>query len=122
MKPSENIIVYGSDYLVALNKIIKEKLKTNEGKNTLNNYMLFQLIKNFSGALSKKYRDVDKILQKALTGANIHEERWRICVSDVDNVLGFAIAAKFVNETFDNKTKSEAESMLKLLTKAFRQD
>ena len=121
MKPSENIIVYGSDYLVALNKIIKEKLKTNEGKNTLNNYMLFQLIKNFSGALSKKYRDVDKILQKALTGANIHEERWRICVSDVDNVLGFAIAAKFVNETFDNKTKSEAEAMIKLITKAFRQ-
>ena len=106
---------------MALSDIIKEKLKTNEGKNTLNNYMIWQLIKNFNMALSKQYRDVDKVLQKALSGTDVHEGRWRICISDVDNVLGFAIAAQFDNETFDNKTKSEAESMIKLINKAFRQ-
>jgi len=67
------------------------------------------------------YRDVDKILQRALSGTNVHEERWRICISDVDNVLGFAIGAQFVNETFDIQTKPEAERMIKLITKAFRQ-
>jgi len=121
MKPTETIIVYSVSYLVALSDLIKEKLTTTEGKNTLNNYMIWQLIKNFNMALSKKYRDIDKILQKALSGTDVHEERWRICISDVDNVLGFAIGAQFVNETFHNQTKPEAEKMIRLITKAFRQ-
>jgi hypothetical protein len=31
--------------------------------------------RNFNGALSKKYLDVDKILKKAMMGTDIHEER-----------------------------------------------
>jgi len=121
IKKTESIVVYSINYLVALSDLIKEKLETIEGKNTLNNYMIWQLIKNFNMALSKKYRDIDKILQKALSGTDVHEERWRVCISDVDNVLGFAIGAQFVNETFHNQTKPEAEKMIKLITKAFRQ-
>ena len=75
----------------------------------MNNYLIWQLMKNFNMALSKQYREVDQILQRALTGANIREERWRECITDVDNVLGFAIGAQFVNQTFDNGTKSQAK-------------
>ena len=66
-------------------------LKTKEGKNTLNNYLiwqvsheqidttskanLFQIIKNFDMALSLKYREVDQVLQKVLHGTEVHEER-----------------------------------------------
>jgi hypothetical protein len=32
-------------------------------------------LRNFNGALSKKYLDVDKILKKAMMGTDIHEER-----------------------------------------------
>ena len=109
--PEEPIIVYSLDYLTSLNNIIKEKLKTDEGKNLLNNYLIWQLLKNFNMALSKEYREVDNILQKALTGADIREERWRECITDVDNVLGFAVGAQFVNETFDRGTKPQAENM-----------
>ena len=41
-------------------------------------------------------------------------------MTDVDNALGFALGVMFVNETFDKKTKPEAEKMIKLITKAFR--
>jgi hypothetical protein len=40
--------------------------------------------------------------------------RWRLCVSDVDNVLGFALGAMFVNRTFDGHSKPEAEAMIKV--------
>ncbi len=40
--------------------------------------------------------------------------RWRLCVSDVDNVLGFALGAMFVNKTFDGHSKPEAEAMIKV--------
>lgn len=118
--PEEPIIVYSLDYLTSLNAIIKEKLKTDEGKNLLNNYLIWQLLKNFNMALSKEFREVDNILQKALTGADIREERWRECITDVDNVLGFAVGAQFVNETFDQGTKPQAEKMIKLITEAFK--
>ena len=118
--PEEPIIVYSLDYLTSLNSIIKEKLKTDEGKNLLNNYLIWQILKNFNMALSKEYREVDNILQKALTGADIREERWRECITDVDNVLGFAVGAQFVNETFDRGTKPQAENMIRLITEAFK--
>ena len=38
----------------------------------------------------------------------------------MDNALGFALGVMFVNETFDEKTKPEAEKMIRLVTKAFR--
>ena len=116
----EPIIVYSLDYLTSLNTIVKEKLKTSDGSNLLNNYLIWQLLKNFNMALSKEYREVDNILQKALTGADIREERWRECITDVDNVLGFAVGAQFVNETFDAGTKPQAEHMIQLITEAFR--
>ena len=66
-------------------------MKTKEGKNTLNNYLIWQvghwqldtpskanpiqIIKNFDMALSLKYREVDQVLQKVLHGTEVHEER-----------------------------------------------
>ena len=120
IQPDEQIIVYSLDYLVGLNEIIQNKTRSLHGSNTLNNYLVWQLLKNFNMALSKEYREVDNILQKALTGAEIREERWRECITDVDTVLGFALGAQFVNQTFNAGTKSEAEHMFKLVTKAFK--
>ena len=120
ISPDEQIIVYSLDYLTALSDIIHNKSKTESGRNVLNNYMIWQLLKNFNMALSKEYREVDNVLQKALTGAEIREERWRECITDVDTVLGFALGAQFVNETFNEGTKSKAEDMIKLVTQAFR--
>ena len=120
ISPNEQIIVYSLDYLTALSDIIHNKSKTESGRNVLNNYMIWQLLKNFNMALSKEYREVDNVLQKALTGAEIREERWRECITDVDTVLGFALGAQFVNETFNEGTKSKAEDMIKLVTQAFR--
>ena len=112
--------MYSVKYLSSLNNLIEEKLKTDNGKNLLNNYLIWQVIKNFNMALSKEYRDVDDILQKALTGAEIREERWRECVTDVDNNLGFALGAQFVNQSFDKNTKQHAEHMIELITEAFK--
>ena len=120
IEPNQPIIVYSLEYLTGLNEIIQNKTSSPQGSNTLNNYLIWQLGKNFNMALSKEYREVDNVLQKALTGAEIREERWRECITDVDTVLGFALGAQFVNQTFNSGTKSEAEHMIKLVTRAFK--
>lgn len=118
---AQEIVVYSPSFLANLTNIVREKERTEEGRNVLNNYMMWQIIKSFNQALSKKYRDVNKVLKKALTGADVHEERWRVCVTDVDEVIGFALGAMFVNETFKESTKPAAEMMIRKVTKAFKQ-
>lgn len=115
----ELIIVYAPTYLKHLSDIVTEMLETKEGRNTLNNYMIWQLIKSLSSSLSKAYRDAYNILRTALVGLELHEERWRLCVTEVDNVLGFALGSLFVKKTFDGKSKPDAENMIREVKDAF---
>ncbi|XP_023331753.1 endothelin-converting enzyme homolog [Eurytemora carolleeae] len=116
---TQQIIVYSPEYLNQLSTLLKNESESMDGKNTLNNYLMWQLIRNYKGALSKEFREVDMILKKAMMGTTVNEERWRQCVSDTDNVLGFALGALFVNKTFDGNSKPEAEEMIKAVTDAF---
>ena len=54
------------------------------------------------------------VLGHALILVLIYLYRWRECVSDTDNVLGFALGAMFINSTFNKQSKPEAESMIKV--------
>jgi Peptidase family M13 len=38
-------------------------------------------------------------------GVSGDEEQWRYCASDTDGVLGFAVGAMFVRETFHGDSK-----------------
>jgi hypothetical protein len=44
---------------------------------------LVKFCRNFNGALSKRYLDVDKILKKAMMGTDIHEERLVMMGTDI---------------------------------------
>lgn len=55
----------------------------------LNNYLVWQTVRMFTGCLSKAFRDAYKGLRKALMGSEGGEEpQWRYCVQDTNNVLG----------------------------------
>lgn len=51
-------------------------------------------------------------LRKALIGSDGGEEPWRYCVTDTNNMLGFAIGAMFVREVFNGDSKPQAEEMI----------
>ena len=71
----------------------------------LNNYLIWQTVRSLTSCLSKPFRDAYKGLRKALIGSEGREEQWRYCVSDANNVMGFAIGAMFVREVFHGKSK-----------------
>lgn len=90
---------------------------------TLNNYLIWQIVKNFVGCLSKPFRDANKGLRKALVGAEGGEEpQWRYCVADTNNVLGFAVGAIFVREVFQGDSKIHAEAMINNVRNAFKKN
>ena len=82
--------------------------------------MNWQFVKGMRGSLSKNYQDAGKILEKALIGTEIHDERWRECVRDTDKALGFAVGAMFIDNAFEGSSKSEAEIMVKKVKTAFQ--
>ena len=104
---------------MSVSKLVQSKIKTPEGRQTLDNYMNWQLVKGMRGALSKKYQDAGKILEKALIGTEIHDERWRECVRDTDKTLGFAVGAMFIKNAFDGDSKDIAEEMVVKVKEAF---
>ena len=104
-----------------VSNLVNETLKTPEGRQTLDNYMNWQLVKGMRGALSKKYQDAGKILEKALIGTEIHDERWRECVRDTDKTLGFAVGAMFIKHAFDGESKDIAQDMVENVKDAFEE-
>lgn len=116
----EVVIVYAPDFLRNLSKIILEMEKTIEGKNTLNNYLVWQAIRTLSSCLSKPFRDAYKGVRKALMGSDGGEEVWRYCVADTNNVVGFAVGAIFVRQAFHGESKPEAEQMINEIREAFK--
>jgi membrane metallo-endopeptidase-like protein 1 len=117
----EKIVVYAPEYLGNLSALIKEYQSTPEGNITLNNYLVWQTVRVFSGCLSKAFRDAYKGLRKALMGSESGEEpQWRYCVQDTNNVLGFAIGAIFVREVFHLDSKNQAEEMINNVRNAFK--
>ena len=98
-----------------------EKLQTKKGRRILDNYMNWHFVKGMRGALSKNYQDAGKILEKALIGTEIHDERWRECVRDTDKALGFAVGAMFIENAFNGSSKSIARDMVQRVKRAFEQ-
>ena len=53
---NQDIIVFSPEYLANVSIMVNDKLKTIKGKNTLNNYMIWQIIRNLGMSLSKEFR------------------------------------------------------------------
>ncbi|KAK7794358.1 hypothetical protein R5R35_007241 [Gryllus longicercus] len=119
---SEMVVVYAPDYLERLTKIIEEKNSTKEGKIILNNYLIWQTVRSLTACLSKAFRDAYRGLRKALIGSDGGEEPWRYCVTDTNNVIGFAIGAMFVREVFQGQSKPMAENMINEVRNAFKKN
>lgn len=116
---SEKILIYESQFFKALSGLIQDKMNSSDGRTILHNYLMWHLVKMMSTYLSKPFQDVKKEFLKVLSGASGEEEQWRYCTSDTENVIGFAVGAMFVRETFHGESKNSAEVMIADIKEAF---
>ncbi len=92
-----------------------------EKRRVLDNYIVWQLVRGMRNALSEKYRDAGKGLEKALYGKESHHERWRLCITDTDAVLGFSLGNLFIENSFNGQSKPMAQEMIAGIKDAFRE-
>lgn len=116
----EKVILYAPEFLKNLSILVREYEKTSKGRIALNNYLVWQGVRTLTTCLSKPFRDAYKGVRKALLGSDGTEETWRYCVSDTNNVIGFAVGAIFVRQTFQGNAKPQAEKMIDEVRTAFK--
>lgn len=121
-KLTDDIGVIVPEYFRNLSIVLNEYLSTPDKKVILANYLVWQMINSLTSYLSKPFRDARKILQKAVVGTDVSEVLWRYCISDTNNVIGFAVGAMFVREVFHGDNKPMAEKMIEEIRGAFKEN
>jgi len=122
VQPSEKVIVYAPEYLSKVSKLVNQMLETDEGRNVLNNYMIWHLVKLMASYLSKPFRDAKKEFSEVISGVTGHDEQWRYCTTDTDATIGFALGAMFVRDAFKGVSKKKAEKMIESIRSSFKRN
>lgn len=116
----EHLVIYSPEYFDDLSNLIAEYSETERGKTTLANYMAWSVIQSLIATLPKNFRDASKVLRKALIGSEGIEVSWRYCVTDTNQVMGFALGSLFVRRVFQGNSKERAEEMIYSIRNAFK--
>jgi len=86
-------------------------------------YLRWHLIDSAASALPKKFVDEDfNFKGKVLTGTTEQLPRWKRCVGATDRALGEALGQEYVQRTFTPEAKERAQTMVKNLVEALRDD
>lgn len=118
LKDSEPVGTASFDYLEQVSSIVQSI-----PINTLNNYMIWHLVSVYEASLGQDFLDARTKVNKAIYGSDLScIERWRTCVSTVDGSLGLALGKMFVENSFDEKSKIQAETMVTEIKDAFKRN
>ncbi|XP_061688739.1 endothelin-converting enzyme 1 [Syngnathoides biaculeatus] len=112
---AEPVVVYAKEYLQKVSELI-----TNTNKSLLNNYMIMKVVRKMVSILDQRFQDVEQRFLEVMYGTKKScTPRWKLCVSDTDSGLGFALGAMFVKATFSEDSKAIAENMVGEIKSAF---
>uniref|UniRef100_A0A8C3A4Z4 Endothelin-converting enzyme 1 n=1 Tax=Cyclopterus lumpus TaxID=8103 RepID=A0A8C3A4Z4_CYCLU len=108
LNESEPVVVYAKEYLQQVSELIT---KTNQS--LLNNYMIMKVVRKMGSILDQRFQDAEQRFLEVMYGTKKScSPRWKLCVSDTDSALGFALGAMFVKDTFAEDSKTIAEDMV----------
>uniref|UniRef100_A0A8C9SQU6 Endothelin-converting enzyme 1 n=1 Tax=Scleropages formosus TaxID=113540 RepID=A0A8C9SQU6_SCLFO len=115
LNESEPVVVYAKEYLEKVSDLIK-----NTNKSLLNNYMMMKVVRKMVSILDQRFQDAEQHFFEVMYGTKKScTPRWKLCVSDTDSALGFALGALFVKANFAEDSKAIAEDMVLEIKRAF---
>ncbi|KAJ7998642.1 hypothetical protein DPEC_G00207000 [Dallia pectoralis] len=115
LNDSEPVVVYAKDYLQKVSDLI-----ASTNKSVLNNYMIMKVVRKMVSVLDQKFQDAEQRFLEVMYGTKKScTPRWKLCVSDTDSALGFALGSMFVKTTFAEDSKAIAEDMVSEIKWAF---
>ncbi|KTF74502.1 hypothetical protein cypCar_00022185 [Cyprinus carpio] len=115
LNDSEPVVVYAKEYLQRVSELIR-----NTNKSVLNNYMIMKVVRKMVSILDQRFQDAEQRFLEVMYGTKKScMPRWKLCASDTDSALGFALGALFVKATFSEDSKAFVEDMVSEIKWAF---
>jgi predicted metalloendopeptidase len=109
--------VVNPDFFKQANSVV-----TSESLDALKTYVSWHLLHSAAPWLSQPFVDANFKLQKALTGQDEIQARWKRCVEATDDALGEALGQKYVEQTFGADGKQRMLKMVDALEASLDND
>ncbi|GAA6110341.1 membrane metallo-endopeptidase-like 1 [Tachysurus ichikawai] len=114
VQPDEPVVVYCSPYLEKLESVLSR-----HNRRTVQNYLVWMLIMEQVGSLSRRMKDVRAHYRKTLHGTTVEEARWRECVRYVQNTMENAVGALYIRETFAGESKRMVGQLIRKIQDSY---
>ena len=96
-----------------------ENILANTSLDDLKSFVELQVIRSFSGFLSDAFEDRAFEAQKAISGVQEQQPRWKRAVSTISGSLGETIGKLYLQEYFPESSKQRVVRLVKDLQQAF---
>ncbi|XP_065371462.1 neprilysin-4 [Calliphora vicina] len=115
IEPSEEIVIYATDYMEELVNLLSDT-----DSKTIANYLLWRFVRHRINNVDDRFDDVKQTFYHALFGREESPSRWKVCISQVNTNMGMALGSMFVRKYFDENSKKDTLKMTHELQQAFR--
>jgi endothelin-converting enzyme len=105
------------EYYTKLSSIIKST-----SRETMHNYFEWRLISRFSSSLHQNYTSSLRAFNNARSGRDGSSipSRWRICIEEVDDNLGYLLGAAFIKRFFPKENKDFGDRIISEVKDVFK--
>lgn len=116
VQPTEEIVIYASDYMRDLVNLLSDT-----DSKTIANYLLWRFVRHRINNVDDRFDDIKQTFYHALFGREESPSRWKVCIAQVNTNMGMALGSMFVRKYFDENSKKDTLKMTHELQQAFRE-
>lgn len=103
----QRLLVAAPDYVKSASKILKET-----EPDTIKAYLEWKLIQELYREFPRSVAQPVKDLVNTLKGTKAEEERWKTCVKEMDNQLGWFLGRFFIQKSFSEAAKQLGDRII----------
>ncbi|XP_042912794.1 neprilysin-2-like, partial [Parasteatoda tepidariorum] len=111
---TETLVVMVPNFLKQFGELIA---KTD--KRIVANYMMWRVVADSAGMLSKDWKALVQEYVLAITGEREEKPRWEQCVNSLSENLEIALSSYYIKHYFKGDSKQKASEMVKYISNAF---
>ncbi|KAK6176464.1 hypothetical protein SNE40_014749 [Patella caerulea] len=112
----ESVVLFAKDYLINMLKILQ-----NTPPRTIANYVIWRVLLGFAPELTEDFQKIRNEYRRVLQGVKRDKIRWQKCVEYVNERLGMAVGAMFIEDNFKKESKDTALEMIHDIRAAFNE-
>ena len=117
---NEPVVIYGLEYFLKLDHLIRIYQRSYRGRRALQNYLVFLAIGKYAEFLGGDLEAADHEFKTVFEGRAGAFDRWRICLEVSNQIIGFQLGAMYSEQNLPEHEKQVAEDIITATLDEFR--